>query len=157
MFSTEYLGRNLQCLLTLMPVVQAESPHIKVSLHGVALWLSTPWLLLAVAARERYDQRLGLWLSAAAVAVMPLLYQNSGQIQFSYRFAIEFLPMVLLALAFGGATRKGAFRRAVAISAVIHIWAAWMFAHRPAELFVTEPLGWPFEYEVRDPGAAGRS
>ena len=109
MFSTLYLQRNLQCLLSLTPLWVSESPYLKLSFHGSALWFTAPWLVAFVWARRRFDQRLGLWLSALALAIPPLLYQNSGQLQTTYRFAVDWLPLVLLALAFGGAARRPKF------------------------------------------------
>jgi hypothetical protein len=148
MFSTVYLERNLRCLLTLTPIVIAEAPYLRFSIHGSALWLGSPWLVSFLWARERFPQRLGLWLTALALAIPPLLYQNSGQMQFTYRFAVDWLPCVVLALAFGGAGRKlKLLVPLVVLGATLQIYGTWRFAHAPGRLFVQQPLGWPFESE----------
>jgi hypothetical protein len=149
MFSTIYLERNLQCLLTLLPVVTVDG--VRFSIHGSALWLGSPWLLSFVWARTRFPQRLGLWLTALALAIPPLLYQNSGQTQFTYRFAVDWLPCVVIALCFGGAGRRlKLLVPLVVLGAALQIYGTWMFARRPAELFVPEPIGWPFESEFEE-------
>jgi hypothetical protein len=144
LFALEYLSRNLQCLLTLMP---QRSP-LRVSIHGMALWLSTPWILLAPLGRARFDGRGALWLAVLLSAAPSLLYQNSGQLQFSYRFAVDWLPLVLVAMAFGGAAKRRAFPIAVVLATLVHAWGAWQYTRAPGRLFVADPPGWPFEAEL---------
>lgn len=152
MFSTEYLARNLRCAFSLAPVWRDNGPwngHLpKVSLHGSSILIGAPWVLALLWARERFPQRWGLLLTAAAVAVPSLLYQNSGQIQFSYRFAIDWLPMILAAIVFGGGAKSRAFAVLVGLGAAWELYGAWLFGRRPGQLFVTDPLGWPFEAEL---------
>ncbi len=146
MFSTDYLARNLQCAFTLLPVWQSGSP--RVSLHGSSILLGAPWLLALAWSRDRLPQRAGLLISAGLVAIPSLLYQNSGQIQVSYRFALDWLPMLLAAIVFGGGAKGWAFRGLVVLGGLWQIYGAWLFAREPARLFVTEPRGWPFEREL---------
>jgi hypothetical protein len=82
-------------------------------------------------------------------AIPSLLYQNSGQIQFSYRFAVDWLPLVVVAMAMGGGFRRRVLAPVlVAIAIAIQCWGAWYFARAPGQLFVTDPMGWPFEDEI---------
>ena len=144
LFALDYLARNLQCLFTLTPQL---SP-LRVSIHGMALWLSTPWILLAPLGRARFDGRGALWLAVLLSAAPSLLYQNSGQLQFSYRFAADWLPLVLVAMAFGGAAKHRAFPIAVVLATLVHAWGAWQYTRAPGHLFVADPPGWPFEAEL---------
>ena len=120
----------------------------RVSIHGSSILLGAPWILALALGRDRHAQRWGLLLSAALVALPSLLYQNSGQLQFSYRFAIDWLPMVLVAIVFGGGAKRPYFPMLVGLGAVWELYGAWMFGRRPGQLFVTEQLGWPFEHEL---------
>ncbi|HEY8379336.1 MAG TPA: hypothetical protein VIK91_22735, partial [Nannocystis sp.] len=106
MFSTHYLWRNVQCLLWLWPQIHLSPWSVRWSIHGMGLLFGSPWLLCLLGARDPLPQRRGLWLAALAVAVPALLYQNSGQIQFSYRFALDFLPFLLILLVAGGGARS---------------------------------------------------
>jgi hypothetical protein len=154
MFALRYLYRNLECLLWLMP----SWSDLRVSIHGTALWLGSPWIVLAALARERFDGRGVLWLAAIGSAIPSLFYQNSGQIQFSYRFAVDWLPLVLVAIAMGGGLRRRVLAPTlVVIAIVVQCWGAWQFARAPGRLFVTEPPGWPFEHEIDQPTRRGRA
>jgi hypothetical protein len=85
--------------------------------------------------------------------VPSLVYQNSGQIQVSYRFAVDWLPLVLVAIGIGGIggiARRRLFATLVVVGALFHVTAAWYFARQPGRLFVGDPLGWPFEAELID-------
>jgi hypothetical protein len=117
LFSTHYLGRNLAVFLASLPWLSATPPHVKVSLHGLALWFTTPNLLLALWPRRVDALRVGLWLATGAVALLDLLYQNSGWIQFGYRFALDYLPLLFALLALSG-RRFGPLFWALAVFAV---------------------------------------
>lgn len=143
MFSTRYLLRNLECLLWLWPQVQLQPFALRWSIHGMGLVFGSPWLLALVRAREPLPQRPGLWLAALAVALPDLLYQNSGQVQFSYRFMLDFLPLLLLLLVGGGGARGRLFAALVAASAALQLHGAWLFQRAPGRLFVADST-WPF-------------
>lgn len=146
MFSPHYLWRNLECMLWLAPQWSAAAPHLRWSIHGMGLLLGSPWLLLLLRARQRVPQRAGLALAALAVAVPVLLYQNSGQVQFSYRFALDFLPLLLVLLIVGGGARGRWFPALVLVAAALQIYGAWMYGRAPGRLFVADPW-WPFAPE----------
>ncbi|MEX1364019.1 MAG: hypothetical protein AB1Z98_12890 [Nannocystaceae bacterium] len=149
MFSAEYLPRNLECLLWLAPQVGAEAPYLRISIHGMALWMSSPWVLAVLVARERFAQRWPLWIALVGSAVPSLLYQNSGQIQPVYRFASDWLPLLVLLIAFGGGARRRWLPALVLVGTLLNGYAAWQFARKPGHLFVTDPVGWPFEDELK--------
>ena len=79
-----------------------------------------------------------------------LLYQNSGQLQTTYRFAVDWLPLVALAIAFGGGARRRWFAPLVVAGMLFSAWSSWQFARAPGRLFVVDPMGWPFESEYAD-------
>lgn len=151
MFSTEYLARNLRCAFSLLPVWREgawDGRLPRVSMHGSSVLLGTPWMFALLLGRERLAQRWGLLVSAVLVALPSLLYHNSGQLQFSYRFAIDWLPMVLVAIVFGGGAKRPYFPVLVGLGAAWQLFGAWMFGRRPGQLFVVDPPGWPFEGEL---------
>lgn len=159
LFSTQYLERNLKCLLTLLPVSDPKYPW-RVSIHGSALWVGAPWVVAALWARRRFEGRGAVWLSIAAAAVPALLYQNSGQLQYSYRFAADWLPLFVVAVVLGGAfdPRPRGFRdwrnlvvpAAIVLGASFQAWGAYNFERAKGKLFVGKPQGWPFADELRD-------
>jgi len=42
-----------------------------------------------------------LWATAVPALVVPLFYQNSGYVQFGYRFALDITPYLIMLLAVG--------------------------------------------------------
>lgn len=146
MFSPHYLARNLEAMVWLLPQLSAAAPYLRWSIHGMGLFVGSPWLLLLLRARERFPQRLGLAVAAVAVAVPSLLYQNTGQLQFASRFALDFLPLLLVLLVVGGGARGRLFPALVLLAAAIHLHGAWWFARAPGWLFVHDPW-WPFPPE----------
>ncbi len=159
LFSLEYLQRNLRCLLTLLPVSDPKVPW-RVSIHGSALWVGAPWLVAVALSRKRFTGRLALWGAAALAAIPALLYQNSGQLQYSYRFAADWLPLVVVAITLGGGLdrRGGSYRNwrsiwlpvAIAGGMLFQAWGAYNFERAKGKLFVREPHGWPFQQELVD-------
>lgn len=146
MFGLHYLWRNLECMLWLWPQVQLSPLHVRWSIHGMGLLFASPWLLCLLRARDPLPQRRGLVLAAIAVAVPALLYQNSGQVQFSYRFALDFLPFLLVLLVAGGGARSRWFMPLVLVAALVQLYGAWLFQRAPGRLFVADPW-WPFTPE----------
>src|SRR6185436_1422750 len=78
-----------------------RAPYVQISGHGLALWFTTPALLLLLWPRDRPPLHRTLWLSVAAVALPSLLYQNSGWVQFGYRFSLDYLVLLIMLLAVG--------------------------------------------------------
>lgn len=150
MFSSAYLLRNLQCLVTLLPLWRDGFPFLHVSTHGMALWASTPWILFVFGLKRSVRAHWGLVLGAIGTAMIPLFYQNSGQVQFSYRFALDWLPFIVLLLACSGRAGARSFRALVVVACVVHVVAAHAWVRMPTRLFVTDPPGWPFAHELDD-------
>ena len=57
--------------------------------------------------------------------------------------------MLLAAIVFGGGARGWAFRGLVVLGGLWQSYGAWYFGRKPGLLFVTQPLGWPFESELK--------
>jgi hypothetical protein len=101
LFNYHYLGRNLAVFLASLPWLTASAPYVQISRHGLALWVTTPGLLLALWPKRTSPLLAALFVAAAPVALLNLMYQNSGWIQFGYRFALDYLPLLFVALALG--------------------------------------------------------
>jgi hypothetical protein len=100
--SYHYLARNLAVMLTLLPELPGHAPWIQISGHGLAVWVTTPALLLLLWPREKPAIHRALWITVACVAAPSLLYMNSGWVQFGYRFILDYIVFLLVLLAIGG-------------------------------------------------------
>ena len=102
LFNYHYLARNLAVFLAALPWLSATAPFVKISRHGLALWFTTPNLLWLLWPRRSSASLWGLGLGAGLVAGLDLLYQNTGWIQFGYRFSLDYLVVLFAMLAIGG-------------------------------------------------------
>ena len=99
LFNYHYLAKNLAVFFGSLPWLSINEPHIKISQHGLALWFTMPFLLYALFPQGKHSLRTSLWLAVIPVTIINLMYQNSGWVQFGYRFALDYLPLVFVALA----------------------------------------------------------
>lgn len=118
LFDLSYLKRNLVVAFGLLPRLGSESPYLQISGHGIALWLCSPILVLALWPRKHTHLHAPLWTTLFAIALPALFYQNSGWFQFGYRFAIDYLPILVLLLA-AGPLRLGRMAKALIIFGVV--------------------------------------
>lgn len=126
-----YLGRNLAAALTLLPELLPRPPWIQVSGHGLAIWVTTPALLLLLWPRARPPLHRALWLTTALVALPSLLYMNSGWFQFGYRFVLDYLVLLVMLLAIGGRPLTRAAKALIAIGIVVNAFGAATFGRAP--------------------------
>lgn len=132
LFDYHYLSKNLAVFLASLPWLSSDPPYVKISLHGLALWFTTPnllWLLWP----KRWDARMvGLAAAVCVVAGMNLLYQNSGWVQFGYRFSLDYMPFMFLLLALGARRFGPGFYLCMAFAICVNTFGALTFdrAHR---------------------------
>lgn len=102
LFDVHYLPRNLASAFVLLPHLQPDPPYLLVSRHGLSLLLVSPALFLVVWPRRKGAWHRPLWISVAGMAALVFFYQNTGFVQFSYRFSLDFTVLLILLIALGG-------------------------------------------------------
>lgn len=138
MFDSSYLWKNLLSFTCLTP--KSITPF-HLSIHGIGWFWSTPWICW-LSCQRRKDWSL---LTCVALGIAPaLLYQNTGQLQVSYRFALDLLPLWVMAVAPGCTTKSRSFVGIVVYALVLNLGLAWAWVHRPTLIFGTSPTNWPF-------------
>ena len=119
LFGYHYLGKNLGIVLSGLPF---WTPHgaapFQINLHGLALWITTPAYLWLLWPQRTAPPHRALWITVACVALPTLLYQNTGWLQFGYRFSNDYAVFLFALLAIGG-HRFGRLFRACAYAAVL--------------------------------------
>jgi hypothetical protein len=127
LFNYHFLSRNLAAALVLLPRIMTRAPFVKVSQHGMSLLVTSPNLAYTVMPQERNHLTRPLWLTIAAVAIPSLLYQNSGYVQFGYRFSLDYMIYFMVLLAIGNRRFTRLFKALVVVAFGINLFLAITF------------------------------
>ncbi len=128
LFDYHYLARNLGVILASLPWTPASGTGaIQVNGHGLALWLTTPMYLWLLFPRRITPLARCLLITAALVALPTLFYQNTGWVQFGYRFSNDYSVLLFLLLAISGPPLRGAFVAVSALAVVLNFFGALTF------------------------------
>lgn len=140
LFDYHYLARNLGVMLTSLPWFPAQGGALQINAHGLALWVTTPMYLWLFVGKRWSPLARALLATAALVALPTLFYQNTGWVQFGYRFSNDYAPFLFALLALVGPPLRGLFMLASACAVIINFFGALTFG-RPehAKFYVVEP------------------
>ncbi len=127
LFNYHYLAKNLAVFTSSLPWLSAEAPYVKVSGHGLALWYTTPPLLMVFFPRRWTARMIGLAAAVVPVLLLDLAYQNSGWLQFGYRFALDYLPALFVLLALGRRRFGPVFGIAMVFAIAVNLFGAITF------------------------------
>ncbi|RYZ44807.1 MAG: hypothetical protein EOO72_05395 [Myxococcaceae bacterium] len=128
LFNLEYLSRNLQAAFLKLPQVSLSPPRLSYDPHGLTLLLTLPLLVFLLVPRTRPRLHWPLWLTVAVCALPGLFYQNTGYMQFGFRFSLDYTPYLLLLFAVGGwSLRNRAVVAALALGVLVNFWGAVAF------------------------------
>ena len=131
LFSLHYLPRNLTVFFLSLPWWLGQSPFVRISRHGLALWLTTPNLLWSVWPKRLDRTIVGLWSAVVVTALCTLLYQNTGWVQFGPRFSLDYLPLLFVLIALGGRRFGVAFWACAVFALVVNTFGAVTFDRYP--------------------------
>lgn len=131
LFSYHYLGRNLAVFLASLPWLLEAGPYVRISRHGLALWFTTPNLLWTLWPQRSDSTTHALWLAIVPTMLCTLLYQNSGWVQFGYRFSLDYLPLLFVLLALSGRSFGRLFWVCALFSIAINTFGALTFDRHP--------------------------
>ncbi len=128
LFSFHYLARNLGIVLTSLPFYdpQAATP-IQINDHGLALWVTTPLYLWLLWPKKKGPVIVALYVAALGVALPGLLYQNTGWMQFGYRFSNDYAVFLFALLAVIGIRFGKLFTAAAIWSVALNAFGAISF------------------------------
>ncbi|WP_437594050.1 hypothetical protein [Sorangium sp. So ce1000] len=135
LFSYHYLPRNLAVVLTGLPYTHVQGAPFQINAHGLALWVTTPIYAWALWPRRTPPPFWALAATAAAVALPSLLYQNTGWLQFGYRFSNDFAPFLFAMIAVAGRRFGPPFYALGAAAIVINGFGALTFQRAGFERF----------------------
>jgi hypothetical protein len=127
LMSYHYLSRNLAVAFALLPELPGRAPWLQISGHGLAMWVTTPLLLYVLWPSEKPEIHRALWITIACVALPVLLYQNSGWVQFGYRFSLDYIVFLMMLLAIGGRPLTRVAQVLIVWGIAINLFGAWSF------------------------------
>ena len=127
LFNYHFLSRNLAAALVLLPRIMVRFPYVQISQHGMSLLVTSPNLAYTVLPQERTPITKALWITILATALPSLLYQNSGYVQWGYRFSLDYMIYFMVLLAIGNRPLTRRFKALVVVAFAINLFLAITF------------------------------
>ena len=129
LFDLAYLQRNLEAAWLMLPRVSLSPFRLQYDPRGLSLLVTMPWLVFLAWPRARARLQLPAWLTVAACALPGLFYQNTGYMQFGFRFSLDYTPYLVLLLGLTGWRLKaGPLPFALALALLVNFWGAVAFS-----------------------------
>jgi hypothetical protein len=138
LFSLAHVPKNVFMMLLQGPqpvggdsTVVLRFPYVQPSQWGMGLFFTSPALLYVF--RARFDEALvkACWIATLTLLIPILAYYGIGFLQFGYRYALDFMPFLIVLVARGlpdPMTNRA--RALVTVSVLINVWGALMLAVR---------------------------
>jgi hypothetical protein len=101
LFAYHYLWWNLSTMLCGLPKLLDKFPWIGYDPNGMSIFVTTPLFVRLFWPKSRPWLYPILWLTAVPAILVPLFYQNSGYVQFGYRFSLDITPYLIMLLSVG--------------------------------------------------------
>ncbi len=127
LFAYHYLWWNLSTMLAGLPKLSNQFPYISYDPNGMSVFVTTPILLWLFWPRKKSLLYKMLWATAAAGFVPCLFYQNSGYVQFGFRFALDVMPYLIMLLVVGGLELNRRAKALIVASIAINLAGAISF------------------------------
>jgi hypothetical protein len=127
LFSYHFLSRNIAVMLSGLPWLKTGAAPFQINAHGLALWFTTPLYAYAVWPKRTSPLQIALVVTTLAIAIPGLLYQNTGWIQFGYRFSNDYAVFLFALIAISGRRMGFLFGLLAVWSIVVNAFGAITF------------------------------
>lgn len=108
LFNPVHIPKNLFMMLLQGPEPYPSAdapvllfPYAVPSAWGMGMLFTSPALVYAYRANRRLPLVRACWAAVACVLVTVLLYYGVGRVQFGYRYALDFMPFLIILAALG--------------------------------------------------------
>jgi hypothetical protein len=148
LFDYHFFARNLGIVLTSLPWFDPTGRvPFQINMHGLALWFTTPLYLWLIWPKRKNATLVALYLTILVVALPGLFYQNTGWMQFGYRFSNDYAVFLFAALAIA-VGRVGPLFYAMALwSVVVNSFGALTFDRKDGKRFYYEDASQKIIYQ----------
>ena len=130
LFHYAFLERNLHAAFTRLPLIQFHPLKFGYDGDGMSLFVTTPLYLFLLWPLQTPRLHRALWITTALVAVPGFFYQNSGWLQFGFRFSLDYTPYLILLLSLGRRRLTRPFWALGLAGLLVNAWGAAVF-NRP--------------------------
>lgn len=128
-FNIRYIPIHLVEIFTAMPVFITEFPYIIPSINVMALWLVTPALLLIPMAQFRQRIVIASIIAIIFSALPSLTKGGNGFTQFGYRYALDYMPFLMILCASALRNRVGLLAKIlICLSVLMNLWGVIMLS-----------------------------
>ena len=127
-FSLSYIPRSFVEYIGLMPQILHKFPYIFPTDAGMAVWLTTPALLLLFLVKKKDPYSVAFLLTALLIFILDLAHGENGWRQFGMRFSLDFMIFLLIPLGFVLERTKPAYIwTLIILSIAINLWGVILF------------------------------
>jgi hypothetical protein len=145
LFHPVFFQKNIIAAFLLLPKIVFYAPFILISYHGMAIQFSSPalcWVLYQKVQNQWINRfQVILLVNTLLAFILILLYQNTGWIQYSFRFILDLLPLLVLSIACTNRPMNIWFKTAVIWGIIINLFGALSFQKSFFQsIFVDLPL-----------------
>lgn len=130
LFDVRNIPLHIHAMLLSGPEPSRHFPFFKPSAYGLSLIFTSPFILRLFWLRFT-RQMFFLVMAAASIMSVTFFYFAQGWAQFGYRYALDFLPFVILAIAIG--MKKKALTSAdyllISLSVIVNLWGIILWHH----------------------------
>lgn len=100
-FDLSYIGRNIEAAFASFPTISTRFPYFVPKSYAMAIYLSSPALMLLLVAKIKEGWVKVLLLSVLLASIPGFMHSTVGFTQFGYRFSLDYIVLMLLVLATG--------------------------------------------------------
>lgn len=129
LFNIHYIPTHFWEISTALPKFIPEFPFVIPNLNVMALWFVTPAFILILFAKLKSKLVISSFLTVLIMVLPSLTHGSNGFTQFGYRFALDFMPFLLLLTACGMRDHiKWWMKMLIILSIVINLWGVVMIS-----------------------------
>src|SRR3989338_3048581 len=115
---------NLYTFFLMPPEISPRFPYVSPSPYGLSVIITSPFFVYAFLAKRNFLTKVS-WLAVLLVAIVDFLWFGQGWVQFGYRYVLDFIPFLMIPLAFGF---KDISKFSISLlfwSVIINTWGAY--------------------------------